>query len=203
MNLYTSYYHIPDPARRQEIETCLEANLNNQYIDRLVLLCEGARPTIKHDKLECVDYSERPTFSAYFLEITASTTLNDINIVANGDIYFDHTIQVAQRMRQYDFWAATRWEVPETGEPYFYGHKDSQDAFFWRGPVMYKACDFSPGLPGSDNLLCFRMKQERYVCSNPGRSLKCYHLHRGEKSYDKVEDRVGSQREYFHPPFID
>jgi len=100
-------------------------------------------------------------------------------VVANADIYFDHTLgrldgaDLAGKLA-----CLSRWDVLEDGELRFFDHASSQDAWIFEAPIPAIACDFHLGLLGCDNRLAWEAQAAGLALFNPGRSVRACHLHR-------------------------
>ena len=96
-----------------ELDECLAKNIRNRHIDRIVLVAtSGAehRNKFASDKVLWLDMEKRsrPTFRNFDPNTTSH---EDLNILANGDIFFDDSLA---KLRDFDlpgvFVALTRWE---------------------------------------------------------------------------------------------
>jgi len=172
VNLFTTYYE--DEKRSVELNDVLMQNMHNFTIDRIYLLDESGR--MKLDR----QISSRPAFQQIFDYVNEVTKDDDINIVANSDIFFDEEgIEIAKLLLDpNDCWALTRWDAV-TGE--FMGRRDSQDSWFFRGKVKPGNYDFQIGMPGCDNKLAYELQQAGYNISNPSLTILTFHLHKGEE----------------------
>ena len=90
IRLITSYYIDKNKERQLEIDECLKNNIDNVYIDEILLLCESL-PNIKHRKIKIIE-TNRPTFKNFLFYINKNTSEDDINILANTDIFFDDSL---------------------------------------------------------------------------------------------------------------
>lgn len=106
----------------------------------------------------------------------------NVNIVANSDIYFE-SLPVLPKSNQ--VFALTRYEVKKNGPIIFVNRSDCQDSWLFRGKIQIpKFADFWPGLPGCDNRIAAELKAIGYDILNPSLTIKTFHLHEGDKSYD-------------------
>ena len=107
---------------------------------------------------------------------------SDINVIANADIYFTERLPNIDKQKCF---ALTRYDILADGSAKFLNRKDSNDTLIFRGTIRYpKYSDFWWGCPGADNRACYEFKQIGYDVSNPSISIKTYHIHAGNKSYD-------------------
>ena len=94
VNLYTSFYQDKDAKRQKELLYCLNKNIENPLIDNIFLIVEGEVKLPKSDKLVIVN-ANRPTYRNFFdLVNDTVTSVNDISIIANTDIYFKFRVCV-------------------------------------------------------------------------------------------------------------
>jgi hypothetical protein len=182
IRLFKNYYSDPDPARNAELEEVRRRDESIPIIGELVVM-DG-----------------RPTFAEMFRRVNEETQLDDINVFANADCYFDESIEAAAGMGADEAYALLRWEDVEGG-PKLYchddgrPHDDSQDAFIFRGPIRQRLVDranFTMGIAGADNRLAAEMSAAGYRMSNPALDIRCLHLHRVDvRRYSKRrEDAV-------------
>lgn len=192
-NLFTSYFLVDEPARQKELDKCLLNNLSNELIDNVYLILEYpiAYDHFNSEKIKAFYIKSRPTYETFFQFINIRSKDEDINIVANSDIYFDSTIQEAVKMRANECYALTRWEGNE-----FLNRVDSQDAWIFKGKVKTVRGDFSLGIPGCDNRIAYEINKAGYKVSNPSKTIKSYHIHdSGVRDYKPGRDVV-------QPPYL-
>ena len=159
INLFVNCYEETDPTRKKELELCYERNTKN----RLLTIYD-------------IDSQERPTFSSIFDTVNQVTDNDDINIVANADIYFDDTVAKCRGMDRMDFYALSRWNVVNKSVE-LYNHADSQDTWVFRGQCRIREADFKIGLIACDNRLAFEAERAGYRIKNPSLTIKTYHVH--------------------------
>jgi len=186
--LFTSWY--TNKQRENEMEACLQVNLNNPHIDLVCLLSDdGSLPKKDHPKLIPFFVKRRPRFSDFF------DLINDyeeaVVAVANSDIYFDETIRLChERLGENDCYALTRWDIQENKEIIFYNHIDSQDAWIFRGEIKPGFYDFEMGRLGCDNRLACELKKAGYNVTNPSKSIKANHLHLEKRTLNGNHDKT-------------
>ena len=85
-------FFIPDNKERyKEIKECLMHNINNRYVDKVILLNERMYTHqelgIKNsDKLEQIDIGKRLTFAETFRQISERNIVG-YNVIMNSDIF--------------------------------------------------------------------------------------------------------------------
>jgi hypothetical protein len=190
MILFQNFYRDKNPKRNQELETCLVANCNNKFIEKVVLLIDGPHfPDHDHPKIRPYLMTRRPTYSDIFYEINTEVPIGKIVAFANSDIFFDETIASASALRQDECFALSRWDVK--GDKAIPFHRaDSQDVWIFRTPVIEVEANFTPGVPGCDNRIARMLKDAGYKLINPCKSIKAYHLHEGGEHNYSSKDRV-------------
>ena len=181
INLFINYFDHSNSLRRKEIEFCLEKNQENEYLHQIIIVNRNERATYGDFFRAMNDYSE------------------DVNIIANADIYFDETIQLSERIKENQCYALTRWEdVNGTIMDFNQRHgrpsppEWSQDAWIFRGstePIHYDNVDavrdnrhrevipFSLGIPGCDNKIAALLKEKGFRVTNPSLNIKAIHKH--------------------------
>jgi len=184
INLFCNWFE--SKVRPQEFDYCLKKNL--MVFDRVINL------------------KGRPTFKEFFAD--AGRFAEDVNVVANLDIYFDESIKLAKWITDDVVYCLTRWEDDGKGnictfKEKHYGHPGewSQDAWIFTGTkVQNIESGFCLGDRGCDNHLAWLFNQGGIKVQNPSEDIKAIHLHtidssasmgRGKKvgdgNYMKVE----------------
>ena len=116
----------------------------------------------------------RPTFE----ELFSLCRPDVINVIANSDIYFDHTLaDHAHTLDTDEVWALSRWD--DHGTTLLPYHRpDSQDAWVVHGGPHTVTAPYPMGVPGCDNALAYDLVQRGWHVSNPCSKVKAIHLHR-------------------------
>lgn len=164
INLFTNYYIDKNPARQKEIEYCLCKNLSNPMLNVVVLNSQN-----------------RLSYSFYFRKINLLGGHDDINIIANSDIYFESDIKIVEKMTANQCFALSRWDIDQNGNAQHYDHSDSQDAWIFRGKIKQGLNgEFNLGVPGCDNRIAYEINRAGYLISNPSKTVKSYHVHQSD-----------------------
>jgi len=202
MNLFINYYNAG--SRQDEIDYCLKKNLENPLIKRVVaLMVKGVTEMVEHPKLTIIYIEDRPTYQRFFNE---TRKYEGVNIIANSDIFFDETLEYANRIKEKQCYALTRWEfdgkesrffedVHGTARAHCPGHY-SQDVWIFRNGCIMEDCEnviaqrtnrrvydtikFTIGIPGCDNVIAAKLKT-KYDVSNPSLTIKAHHYHLNQK----------------------
>lgn len=159
MTVLQNYYHDKDEYRRGEIDLCLQKNVDNPYISKIILIVETeARPSIESDKIEIVEWRRRPTYTDCFQIANEQCGDGEIVAICNSDIYFNHTISLAFNITDDECYALSRWDDIH-GQLKPFHHSDSQDVWIMRTPIKMVETDFTLGKPGccsADSLIKYR-----------------------------------------------
>jgi len=176
INLFVQYYKDKNPARHEEIVSCLRKNIDNKFIDRIFLLTD-IDFHIVDDKIRIIDYSGRATYNDFFNAISTYATDDDINIISNSDIYFNQTIEEALRVHPNMSYGLSRWDSDAEGKLTHYSHVDSQDCWIFKGHVRSVAGAFCLGKLGCDNRIAWEIKKAGYHLLNPSKTIQACHIH--------------------------
>jgi len=179
VNLFSTYFNCHDSERQKELDYCHEQNKANPLIDSIKV------------------FSERPHYNDFFIETRKYP--DDINILANADIYFNETLKYVQFMKQGQAFAITRWEdvkgkVIKFEERNKYNRhaqaKHSQDVWVFLGEAKGMNGNFYIGIPGCDNRIAYEMSRS-YRVYNPCETIQCIHKHTSPgRDYNIPEDSI-------------
>lgn len=171
-HLFTSAYNVLDTIRREELTKCERKNTN------------------VFDTINCIaEKDHRTTYQDLFDFINQKTQPNDINIVANSDIYFDDTIKNCDKITKDECYALTRYNIIK-GEAIFEDTPGSQDCWIFKGKIKKGNFDIPMGIPGCDNRIAHELKEAGYRVYNPSKIIKSYHIHNTPKSYTNKTERI-------------
>jgi len=196
INLFTSYFKSD---RDEEYKHCLEENLKNEHISKVILF-EEDDCGVSHNKLVKVR-NGRPTYQDFF-NLTQDYP-DDVNVISNSDIFFNTTIELANRVTPQECYAITRHEWRngrgldfQAAHGKTVDHAWSQDVWIFRGVVRIKNCDtvlaenldnhafdmikFYMGIGGCDNVIARRINEAGYLLKNPYTQIHCFHYHKNE-----------------------
>lgn len=170
MNYYVEYWESDDTDRNNEIISCINKNILSGFFDNIFVFSEKKQQKINAD----IIISERITYQKIF-----NFDNSGVNILANSDIQFDGTINLANKIKSNEFYGLTRYEkdgkLHKHDDPYM-GY-DSQDVWIWKDKCLIKNGDFYLGVPGCDNKIAFLAENFGYTVKNPSMSIKTYHCH--------------------------
>ncbi len=180
--LIQQYFKHTNVRRNKEIATCLEKNLANPFIDRVLLLNERddyALPT--SEKLEVRNIGHRLTYLDVLQTIRTDVPAGTFVVFANADIWCDESLAALWTIPMVErrlFLALLRWE----GDAIYGPKPDSQDTWI----VAKETVDFEPteeefgfpfGKPNCDNAFALAMLKKRCLVVNPAYSIKTHHVH--------------------------
>lgn len=152
INLFINRYQSENQERQKELDLCYQLNKDNKFIDNIIDV-------------------EGRGYDDFFGQFT-----DDVNIIANSDIFFDETIELAKKIKPFEMWCLTRWDYAN-GKANFLNRADSQDVWIVRGKVKKVKAGFNLGVPGCDNRIAYNFKQAGYIVRNPSLSIRAIHYH--------------------------
>ena len=182
INLFTAWYQCHDEERQKELDFCRETNENHPLIDNYIFWED--RFTYYDFFEACKDYPDH------------------INILANGDIYFNDTLSYVTGISARECYALTRWE--EEGNsivPFESKHKynkyakarHSQDVWIFRGVPNRIYGAFHLGIPGCDNRIAYEIMRAGYLLTNPSLTIQAIHKHKEEARNYNIPEGVPKQ----------
>lgn len=198
---FTQYY-VPDKNKRaKEIRKCLEMNVQNPLIDKIVLLNEKefvSSLPFPTQKIQEVIHGKRLTYADVLQWIHANVPKNVICVFANADIWLDSVMwrDVWATNLHNVFVALLRWDVQEDGsESKMFGPRnDSQDTWaVLSDSVQSRTWNWDSvripfGKAGCDNAITVEMLRQKFLIVNPALSLKTHHYQvSGFRTYDPAD----------------
>lgn len=196
LTLIVGQYREPVAARAAEIASALRANLENPAFDRVIVVVEdelcGSPPSRVDDgRCKHVFLGERMTYAHAFELAHAPRWWGGAFVLANSDIEFDHTIELARHVPRGALWCVSRTD-PRTGKIAWNPAK-TQDAWIFRVPLPRFPAGFKLGVPGCDNRIAYEAKRAGLALSNPARRIVA--LHRHESAIRRVNSVYGGPSE--------
>ena len=189
VNLSVDYYNDKHPERQRELDFCLAKNIENEHIDHIYMFLQPncVPPEIsKVGKVTIINNSEQITYADFFKHTQQFP--DDINILANTDIYFDETVRHALTIKKEEAWAISRYNLDSNMTPFLQGSvvgpyptnaaHVSQDVWVFKGavnPITGSEMHMGPG--GCDNRIAYLLMVAGYQVTNPCGKLKAYHHH--------------------------
>jgi len=188
--LIQQYFVHKDPRRDKEIKHCLEKNIENPLIDKIILLTEKKHTLPNSDKIQQIVIGHRMKYSDVFEHIM---TLPSKILVAfsNSDIYLTETFRSLWTVNLKDtFLSLLRYE----GDELFGPRPDSQDTWVIRSDCVQSrtwdlsTLDFAFGRAGCDNAINVELLKKKFVVANPCLTLKTVHVHSSEvRDYNPLD----------------
>lgn len=169
INLFINRYTSPNSERQKELDICYQLNSENRFIKNII-------------EVEGRNYED------FFRAMQAYP--DDVNIIANADIYFNDTIELIKRITHYEAFCLTRWDYNGNGHANFMNRSDSQDAWVIRGKPKSITGDFPLGKAGCDNRIAYNLKQAGYIVKNPSLSIQSIHYHVSNFRTYNPHDRI-------------
>jgi inositol phosphorylceramide mannosyltransferase catalytic subunit len=214
--LVIEYFVSSATERADELHAVMWLNLHNEFITNVCILteddgtfatllgvmktkCDGNDQCFKRIMLKMNNavIGGRATFKRA-IEYGQHNLSRGFMIIANADIYFDHTLKfiaysnrsLAQGGARLRCYALLRWECIH-GKPgpnsmkYMAVRTDSQDA--WILPLPFDHFDpvhlnFYFGKNGADNVFIQRLRDGNVLVTSPSLLIRSYHLHRVKRA---------------------
>jgi len=221
--ILTQYYQDSSNERQSEIDMTLTYNLSNVFVDEVHVFLED--PTLETQlnirfnsgKLHFVQPnssskssvsthdSSSPKPSEDSSRLSYSTAINYANnnltdyivILANSDIYFDHTLRALYTGNLEDkVLALSRYDILVDGGIGFnlFSAPMSQDAWIFISPlsrgVSLENLNIVMGLPGCDNRVSYEIRKGGYNIMNPCGTVIARHFHRTKKRNYSQKDTI-------------
>lgn len=180
VNLFINWYSDKDVRRYEELFNCFSKNEENTAIDKIYGYVDVKQNYPAPAKVTWLNIKGRPTFADYFYLINEVSGPDDINIIANTDIYFDeYGIELIKKnIHENECYALARWDIQPDGGAEHLNRRDTGDAWVFKGKVKkISECNFCLGIPGCDNSIAERIARAGYVVKNPSVDIKIFHLH--------------------------
>ncbi len=176
--LFTTWYPCLDEHRQSELATAFCKNLTCPAVDQFCILREADAILPAEDpRIVIREINRRPLFEDFFAWIRKMQGDDDIAVIANTDIWLDASAGLADAYLPRDHcWALARWDC-WTKKLELFDRNDSQDAWFFRGPLKQIRGDFPLGGIRCDNRLLYEIQQAGYLTRNPAFSVICHHQH--------------------------
>ena len=201
--LLQQYYEAKEPKRAREIRYCLQKNIANPHIDKIIFLNESRciPKQCQSDKITEEIIGNRLTYADILRYIKTSVPPNVIVLFSNSDIYFDSSLtRVWSLLLENKFLALLRYDEEIDAPPKLFGPRsDSQDAWIvasddihsreWSG---YEDFNFIFGKMGCDNTMAYQMMRKKFLVVNPALSIQAVHVHKSNIRTYETKDMVES-----------
>lgn len=196
--LIQQLYKSPNKARDKELQKCLRKNVENPFIDEILLFTEGKDLQIPADKkIKQVPMKTRLSYANCIDAIQKVIGAGKLVVFANADIYLDDSWKSIWSVNLKDtLLALLRWEEGVDGkEPTLFGPRnDSQDTWVIHSDsVLSKEWNLSAfnipfGKAGCDNAILVEFLRNKFKIVNPAMSLRTIHVHASDvRNYEKTD----------------
>ena len=179
MILLTEFFIPQNELRYKEYLHCLEENIKNNLIKKIVLLVsDNSVCPLKSDKISIVKLKQRPTYTDVF-NICNNNFNGEICILSNSDIIFNDTLKHINNNNIINkFVALNRWE-PQGNNLVQFRHNigDSQDCWIFKSPVNIQGGNFHMGTLGCDNRITYLAYAAGMEVINPSEQIITKHIH--------------------------
>jgi hypothetical protein len=196
--LLTTLHHEKHPQRRDEFAACIEKNLQNPLIEKVIIFFEDTAPNLQvfdkfsttlknatHPKLQIIDIKSRPAFSD--LIDYANLNLPDQKILlANADIFYDSSLKkMTSSYLTNTLVGLTRYDKTAQGWLTYSGiyHLNGKkyqlcfDTWIFKTPFNAKIDPvFKMGQMGCEKFM-LQAYHAGYQVLNPCKDIISYHLH--------------------------
>ena len=199
----TQFYIPKNNERFNEIHECLVRNLNNKFIDKIILFGEknyDFEKILKNNydnflkKVKFINIGKKLNYKHAFEHCNSlceKSQTNCIFILTNSDIYFDNTLK---NLLNYDFnkkfLALSRIDIkPDNKLEYKKNSHNSQDTWIWKNKIVvnshpkfkyYNDDGIIMGVKGCDNYIAYLMDYSGYTVENKCKLINTYHLHKND-----------------------
>ena len=211
--LIQQYYVDGVATRHAEIRHCLQTNVRNEAITKIILLNERIYSDeelgVSSDKIEQVVIGKRLSYKSVF-DYVSSKNIRGYIVLSNSDIFFDGSIANVMHSglaTSRKMFCQLRFEYNhglELKKCRLHGPVSGcQDTWIWHSNMettkaQRKILDISIGTWGCDNRVAYIFSLLGFVCHNEPYLIKTYHYHESNvRNYDNTEKIVGMVRHIF------
>jgi hypothetical protein len=206
MILFTTYYKSQNEERQKEINLCLLKNVENKYIEKIILLNNKIFVLpIQSEKIEQVVINKNRDYILKFCDAVHYMNTNYVGkicILANSDIYFDETLEKITDNAIYEnkndneptknvFFALNKYNLLDNNL-IFDERNNSQDSWIFKSPldVDYKYINYTLGTMGCDGNFAYRVNLNKYLVSNPSLDIITTHVHQSNFRTYKIDNFI-------------
>lgn len=190
--LLIPWYNILDKLRYDEIHKCLEHNLNNKIISKIIFfyevkdLNEVKYEIYNNPKIEIIPIitnKKRDISFNRIINYSNENLISNICIISNNDIYFDDTLTNIKKLNfdQHNYFLAlTRKNCDlylDKNKKVWKPHSASQDTWIFKSPIKKMKREINLGWIQCDNIIAEAYHSLNYYVINPHYDINCWHLH--------------------------
>ena len=203
--LVQQFYLDPNANRHAENKRCLLNNVQNNFIDKIILLNERLYSAdelgVTSNKIQQIIIKSRLSFKNVF-EWTQLNNIDGYIVLANTDIFFDNTIDNIRKSnlhKEKKVFSLLRYEYTnnDLNKCKLFGPRpDSQDSWIWHTNnkltnKQLNILDIQLGVPGCDNKIIYILNILGFLCYNEPELIRSYHFHSSQiRSYNKDTKKV-------------
>jgi hypothetical protein len=202
--LIQQYYIPKDKHRLDEINKCLQWNIENPLINEIHLLNENIYDIdiLKHPKIKQINIKTRLTYKKAF-DYGNFLGPKVIKLLSNSDISFDNSLLF---LKNYDLnntvLALTRYNI-RSYEPFTYNlynfsgvmynniASGAQDTWIFTNIRTSSLMEFYLGVAGCDSLILYCLERLGVKLLNNCLLIKTYHHHMSNIRYYDINVKVG------------
>lgn len=198
--------------RQKEIDYCLEKNIENKYINKIILLNEKPYELdiFDNQKIQSVDIGKRLSYQEA-IKYAKSLNLNDKFILSNNDIFFDDTLQIVENqdlnnkiiaLTRHEFDGSSKLEqyhIPpmydkERDTIYKVNRCWSHDAWIFDKSIPNFRCEFLLGVIGCENSFILAAIMKNIKVENGYPYIKANHFHKSKIRIRKLKNYTHSDK---------
>lgn len=199
-------YYVDDSSERQgEINTCVQTNLGNDLIDKVILVCDrGIDAQMAEDLFGDKAYvvlneGERQTYKHL---VSAMIPFDGVKIISNADIFWteDSVRLVKDNIGEKECFALSRYDKTSDGWK-LRNTRDTQDSWVYLNNDLPEddSLDIQMGKAGCDNKVLHEIRELGLSVTNPSKDVMTFHLHETEKRNYDPDDRLEGPYSFEEP----
>jgi predicted small secreted protein len=217
MNLITTYYTSSNTERLNEINLCLQKNIENKYIKKIILLNNEIFPLdFLNDPFKKIIQVKISNNESYKLKFNDSVKYineyckDEICILANSDIYFNESLFKINRFNiSNKMFSLLRYDLKEDNSLEIFKNfdtprNDSQDSWIFMSPmnISYDLIDFEFGTLGCDNMFSSIVYNTGLTITNPCYDIVSIHVHKSNYRTYNENSRIHGNYLFIDPTNI-
>lgn len=194
INLLTAYYDAKDIEHQTEIDFCINKNLENSSIDKIILFQYGiglAEKFANHPKIRAVANQDRFRF-CHAINYANKFLVNEIAIISNSDIFFDSKISLFEsinfnnliialtRVDYLDGEIVEGRQVRTLNGTCKTSPESCHDSWAFVAPITDFNSDFYLGTMNSDHFFVYNARNGKMRVLNGYKFIKTYHVHKND-----------------------
>jgi len=205
MILISTYYIPNNNERMKEINLCLQKNVDNEFIKKIILLNNQIYnidfindPFKKINQIKISDSEEYKLKYSDAIKYININCNDEICILVNSDIYFNETLSKINRFNiSNKMFSLLRYDLKNNNNIEIFKNwgiprNDSQDSWIFVSPlnVDTNLIDFEFGTLGCDNIFANIIHNTGLIVTNPCLDIISTHVHKSEYRTYSEESRI-------------